>query len=331
MAAQTQTRVQAFKCHGRLPLAALLRKQPMMRRVLISLLPIILFSVYLFGWRVLSVLAVVTAAGVLTEHFVEKTRKGKPTESVLVSCFLLTLILPATIPYWQAVVGIVFALIFGKQVFGGFGRNVFNPAVLGRVFLFLTFPGSMTNAWAQPFSGFPGGFARWISVIPDGVSRATPLFLSSQGEMPYTHLQLFLGTVPGSMGETSALLILLAGAYLIYRKTASWKTMVSVLAGVLLMQSVFHFTGNSLFPDPIYAILSGGALFGAVFMATDPISAPSTDNTKYVYGLLIGSLAVIMRELSIFPEGMMFAILMVNAFVPLMDIAAKSMKRRAAA
>lgn len=311
-------------------MAALLRKQPMMRRVLFSLLPILLFSIYLFGWRVLSVLAVVTAAGVFTEHFFEKTRKGKPTESVLVSCFLLTLILPATMPYWQAAIGIIFALIFGKQVFGGFGKNVFNPAILGRVFLFITFPGAMTNAWAQPFSGFPGGFARWVPVIPDGASRATPLFLSGQGAAPFTHLQLFLGNVPGSMGETSALLILMAGAYLIYKKTASWKIMVSVVAGVLLMQSVFHLTGTSTFPDPFYALLSGGALFGAVFMATDPISAPSTDNTKFVYGLLIGTLSVIMRELSVFPEGMMFAILMVNAFVPLMDIAAKSMKRRAA-
>ncbi len=331
MAAQTQVKVPATKGNALFSIVTLLRKQPMMRRVLFSLIPIILFAVYLFGWRVLSVLAVVTVAGVLTEYYFEKSRKGKPTESVLVSCFLFALILPVTVPYWIAVVGIVFAIIFGKQVFGGFGKNVFNPAILGRVFVFIAFPGAMTNTWAQPFAGFPGGFLSWVPEITDGVSRATPLFLSGQGSAPYTHLQLLLGNIPGSMGETSALLIIAAAVYLIIKKTASWKTIVSVIGGVLIMETVFYLTGASHFPDPLYALLSGGVLFGAVFMATDPISSPSTNNTKFVYGLLIGVIAVIIREFSLFPEGMMFAILMVNAFVPLMDIIAKSMKGRVAA
>ena len=308
-------------------LKTLLRKQPMMRRVILSLIPIILFSTWLFGWRVLSVLAVVTIAGVATEYFFEKSRKGKPTESILVTCFLYTLILPVTIPYWIAVVGIVFAVLFGKQIFGGYARNVFNPAILGRVFIFITFPASMTNQWAAPFSGFPGGFAKWAPTLTDGISAATPLAAAVQGGTSLPgYLQLLLGNISGSMGETSGILILLAAIYLVYKKTASWRIIVSVLIGVLGMETIFYFANVSRFPDPIYAILSGGVLFGAVFMATDPISSPTDNKAKWVFGLLVGLTAAVIREFSLFPEGTMFAILIMNSFVPLLDIVAKSAK-----
>jgi Na+-transporting NADH:ubiquinone oxidoreductase subunit B len=333
MSAQTQIKMRNENGKLLTNLKTLLRKQPMMRRVLISLVPILIYTIYSFGWRALSLLVMVTAAGVLTEYFFERSRKSKPTDSILVTCFLYSLILPVTIPYWIAVVGIVFAVIFGKQVFGGFARNVFNPAILGRVFIFITFPNFMTNRWTEPFTGFPGGFLRWMPALVDGTSTATPLAAAQSGSFPYSHLQLFLGSIPGSMGETSALLIVLAGVYLIYKKTASWKTIVSVLAGVTIMETIFYLTGASHFQDPLYAILSGGVLFGTIFMATDPISSPSSDTAKLVYGLLVGIVAAVIREFSIFPEGMMFAILIMNSFVPLLDIAAKSMKmkRRAVA
>ena len=326
MTAQTQTKMRIKNGNLQSFLKTFLRKQPMMRRVLVSLIPILIFSVYSFGWRVLSVLALVIAAGVTTEYFFEKSRNGKPTDSVLVSCFLYTLILPVTVPYWIAVVGIVFAIVFGKQIFGGFARNVFNPAILGRVFVFITFPASMTNSWTQPFSGFPGGFARWVPGLTDGISSATPLAAAAQGGSLPNHLQLFLGTVSGSMGETSGVLILLAASYLIVRKTASWKIIVSTLIGVLGMETIFYVSGVSLFPDPLYAILSGGVLFGAVFMATDPISAPSTELGKWIFGLLVGVIAAVIREFSLFQEGMMFAILVMNSFVPLLDITVKMVK-----
>jgi Na+-transporting NADH:ubiquinone oxidoreductase subunit B len=329
MAAQIQTK--ARKGDGKLfPfLKTFLRKQPMMRRVLISLLPIILFSIYAHGWRVLSVLALVTAAGLATEYFFEKSRNGKPTDSILVSCFLFTLILPVTVPYWIAAVGIIFAVIFGKQVFGGFARNVFNPAILGRVFVFISFPAAMTNSWTQPFTGFPGGFVKWAPELTDGISSTTPLAAAAQGGSLPSHLQMLLGNISGSMGETSAILILIAAIYLIIKKTASWKIIVSVLAGVLGMEVIFYLSGASRFPDPLYAVLSGGVLFGAVFMATDPITAPSTDEGKWIFGLLVGVVAVFIREFSLFQEGMMFAILMMNSFVPLLDIVIKSMKSNA--
>lgn len=329
MDAQTQIKQRTNKGNLLTFLKTLIRKQPMMRRVLVSLIPIILFSVYFFGWRVLSVLAVVTAAGVVTEYFFEKTRNGKPTESILVTCFLYALILPVTIPYWIAVVGIVFAVIFGKQVFGGYARNVFNPAVLGRVFVFISFPASMTNQWVGPLSGFPGGFIRWAPALTDGISAATPLAAANAGASLPSYLQLLMGNISGSMGETSAILIILAAIYLIRTKTASWRIILSVLIGVLGLETILYLAGASRFPDPIYAVLSGGVLFGAVFMATDPISSPSNNKAKWVFGILVGITATVIREFSLFPEGTMFAILIVNSFVPLMDIIAKSLQTKA--
>ena len=329
MDAQTQIKKRTGNGNLLTFLKTLLRKQPMMRRVLVSLIPIILFSVYLFGWRVISVLAVVTVAGVATEYFFEKSRKGKPTESILVTCFLYTLILPVTVPYWIAVAGIVFAVIFGKQVFGGYARNVFNPAVLGRVFIFITFPASMTNQWVEPLSGFPGGFIRWVPTLRDGISAATPLAANTAGAALPGYLQLLIGNVSGSMGETSVILIILAAIYLLRTKTASWRIILSVLIGVLGLETILYLAGASRFPDPIYAVLSGGILFGAVFMATDPISSPSNNQAKWVFGLLVGITAAVIREFSIFPEGTMFAILIVNSFVPLLDIIAKSMQTKA--
>lgn len=329
MDAQTQIKQRTNNGNLLTFLKTLLRKQPMMRRVLVSLIPIILFSVYFFGWRVLSVLAVVTAAGVITEYFFEKTRNGKPTESILVTCFLYTLILPVTIPYWIAVVGIVFAVIFGKQVFGGYARNVFNPAVLGRVFVFISFPGFMTNQWVEPLSGFPGGLIRWMPTLTDGISAATPLAAANAGASLPSYLQLLIGNISGSMGETSAILIILAAIYLLRTKTASWRIILSVLIGVLGLETILYLAGVSRFPDPIYAVLSGGVLFGAVFMATDPISSPSNNQAKWVFGLLVGIIATVIREFSLFPEGTMFAILIVNSFVPLLDIVAKSSQTKA--
>ncbi len=306
-----------------------IRKQPMMRRVLISLTPIIIFSIYLYGWKVLSLLLVVTIAGVITEHLFERTRSSRPSDSVLVTCFLFTLILPVTIPYWVAVVGIVFAVTFGKQVFGGFARNVFNPALVGRCFIYVSFPTFMTNDWVKPFSGFPGGFARWMPDAVDAATQATPMTLAQLGEtIPYSIWQLIVGYIPGSIGESSVILIVLAAIYLVYKKTASWQIMVSTLVGMLGIESIFSLMGISSFANPLMAVLSGGFLFAAVFMATDPISAPSQGDVKIIFGLLVGIIASIIRNFSIFPEGVMFAILIVNSFVPLMDSIAKNAKSK---
>lgn len=301
-------------------LSQLFMKQNLMRRVLWSLVPITAYGVYLFGLRVLVLMAVVTAAGVLTEYvFLQRGYKKPPkvSEAVLVSACLYTLTLPPAIPIWMAVVGIVFGIFFGKCVFGGFGKNVFNPALLGRCFIFISFPVPMTAHWSQPFLTFPGGFLRWGGGA-DSLTGATPLAAGGAVHSLAGHLSLFFGNIAGSIGETSALLLLVAAVYLIYTKTASWKIMAAGLVSFLAFGTLFFAIGST---DtlPSIAILSGSILFGLVFMATDPISAPRLDSAKILYGVLIGFLAIVIRVYANFQEGVMFSILIANTFVPLID------------
>lgn len=302
-----------------------LTKQKMMRTVLWSLLPIYLFSIYLFGWRILLVLLATLLAAFAGELFIMRMISGdkaKVSEAALVTAGLLTLTLPPTVPIWIAVVGALFGIIFGKAIFGGFGKNVFNPALVGRAFIYVSFPIPMTVTWQKPFTGFPGGLLHW-SGGTDLITAATPMIDMKVSGLPTNYLNLFLGNISGSAGETSAFLILLAAAYLIYTKTASWKIMASVAASGLISTLLFRALGAHT-PDPIFSILSGGFLFGTVFMATDPVSAPMKDTAKIIYGVMIGLFTVIIRSFSLFTEGMMFAILIANSFAPLVDRTVKN-------
>jgi Na+-transporting NADH:ubiquinone oxidoreductase subunit B len=310
-------------------LVSIIRKQLPMRRVLLSLIPILIFAIYLYGWRVLSLLAVVTICGYGVEYVFERGRKTIPSESFLVTCVLFTLTLPPAIPYWIAVVGILFGLAFGKQVFGGFGRNVFNPALVGRCFIYVAFPNPMTVNWVQPFTGFPGGFGAWAPEFVDAMARATPMLQAKAGTAGYSYLQLLLGNTSGSIGESSALLILLAAIYLIYRKVVNWKVMASMALSMVALNGFLYLFKVQGVHDPLFSLLTGGFLFALVFMATDPVSSPKDGGAKIVYGVLIGIITVIIRSFSLFTEGVMFAILMVNAFVPLLDISMKSLGRKA--
>lgn len=300
-------------------------KQKMMRTVLWSLVPIYLFSIYLFGWRVLLILLATLIAASAGEFFIMRMINGdkaKVSEAALVTAALLTLTLPPTIPIWIAVVGSLFGIIFGKAIFGGFGKNVFNPALVGRAFIYVSFPIPMTVKWLKPFTGFPGGFLKWTGDT-DMITSVTPLIDMKVNNITTSPLNLFFGNIPGSAGETSALLILLAAAYLIYTKTASWKIMASVAASGLAFSMLFSALGANNH-DPLSALLSGGFLFGTVFMATDPISAPMKDPAKIVYGVLIGLCTAVIRSYSLFTEGMMFAILIANSFAPLIDRSVKN-------
>ncbi|WFF73875.1 RnfABCDGE type electron transport complex subunit D [Proteiniclasticum sp. QWL-01] len=302
-----------------------LTKQKMMRTVLWSLLPIYLFSIYLFGWRVLLVLAVslVSAfAGELVIMRMINGDKAKVSEAALVTAALFTLTLPPTIPLWITVVGTLFGIIFGKAIFGGFGKNVFNPALVGRAFVYVSFPIQMTVNWQKPFSGFPGGFLHWAGTA-DLATSVTPMIDMEVNGLSTNPLNLFIGNISGSMGETSAILILLAAAYLIYTKTASWKIMASVAASGIVFTLLFGALGGPQ-GDPVFSILSGGFLFGTVFMATDPVSAPMKDTSKILYGILIGFVTMVIRSFSLFTEGMMFAILIANSFAPLIDLNVKN-------
>lgn len=304
-------------------------KQKLMTRVLISLLPVLLLSVYFFGLRTLVLLLIVTITGILCEYGIMRLidgEKAKVSEALFVTCLLFTLTLPPSVPFWIAAVGIAFGVVFGKCVFGGFGKNIFNPALVGRCLIYVSFPAHMTIAWAEPYTGLLGGLTRWSSGI-DAMTSATPMILLNKEGIVTNYLHLFLGNVSGSLGETSALLILLAAIYLIITKTASWKIIVSCLASFTLLASILYWTGL-IAADPLFSILSGGFLFAAVFMATDPVSAPKQEVSKFIYGALIGIVAIIIRAFALFTEGVMFAILIVNAFVPLIDRNIKILKDR---
>lgn len=303
-------------------------KQKMMTKVLISLIPIYVFSVWLYGLRVLSLLAVVLVVGLASEYWVMRLIQGdkaKVSEAALVTCALFTLTLPPTIPYWIAGVGIVVALILAKGAFGGFGRNIFNPALVGRAFIYISFPVQMTAAWAKTYSSFPGGLFKYGV---QGLTNATPMIaLETTGEL--TPLKdLILGTIPGSIGEGSVILIVLAAIYLVYTKTASLNIMLSVLLSGLGFSALFHLMGWSEAPL-LFSVLSGGFLFATVFMATDPISAPRDKLAQTIFGVIIGFSAMFIRTFSLFTEGIMFAVLIGNSFGPLVERNVKIYKARA--
>ncbi len=285
------------------------QKQKMMRKVLYTLIPIFLFSIYLYGWRSLAIAAVVFPAGILTEFLFMKQRKKKVSEAVLVSCALYTLSMPPLVPLWIAAIGIVFGVLFGKCIYGGFGKNVFNPAITGRLFIYITFPLVMTRGWMVP-----GSFGR-LGV--DSVTSATPLEVLRAGETT-SLIDLITGLRMGALGESAIILIVLAAIYLLVTKTANWRSMISTLVSFLVLQSILYYSGI-INASPLESILSGSVLFIAVFMVTDPISSPKKKSALIFYGIIIGVSLALIRDFSLFPEGASFAILMGNTFGPLLD------------
>ncbi|MBA7677778.1 Na(+)-translocating NADH-quinone reductase subunit B [subsurface metagenome] len=306
----------------------LITKQKPMLRVVYALVPVCIAAIYFFGWRFLAVLAVSNAVGFIGEYLFARVYKQSVTSSVFVTAFLFALSLPPTIPLWIAAVGVAFGIVFGKMVFGGFGKNIFNPALSGRAFIYVSFGVPMTSHFIEPFPGFPGGFAAWLPEI-DAVTKSTPLLKLAEGEsIPY--LKLLLGNTSGALGETCAVLIIICGIYLIIKKAASYHIVLSGITGFLIPQFIFWLLpGVSGVPDPIFSILSGSFLFGIMFMATDPVSASQTTNTgRLIYGALIGILTSLIRVFSVWPEGITFAVLLANMFAPLIDHIIKSLRKR---
>lgn len=248
------------------------------------------------------------------------------SEAVIVTCVLYTMTLPPTTPFWIASVGIVFGVFFGKAVFGGFGRNIFNPALVARAFVYITFPEALTISWSKVATGFPGGFGTYLTETIDAASTATPMLLFRDSGLMVPKLDLLIGNVAGSLGESSAILIILAGIYLIYKKVASWEIMAGTIIGFASLSTILYLSGNPAIPHPLYGLISGGFLFGTIFMATDPISSPKTKEAKWIFGILIGIVTVIIRGYALFAGGMMFAILIGNTFAPIMDEGVKAYK-----
>lgn len=303
-------------------------KQAVMNRVLYALVPILMFSIYLFGWRVLAVVLVANLAAWATEYlFIYKKNNGKVSMAAFVTGTLVALTLPPTIPLWMAVVGSVIAIAFGKMVFGGFGTNIFNPAILGRTFVYVSFPQQMTISWLKPFlpGDFPGGLTHWTggSALQTG---ATVLGQAKSGLTVLTSLKdTFLGLEPGSIGETSALLIILAGLYLLLTKTAKWQPMLATSLSLLVFGFIFNPSR-----DPLFLLCTGGALFGVVFMTTDPVSQPKGRLALWIYGILVGFLTVFIRRFSLFAEGFMFALLLANSFMPIIEYGINQLQKKGA-
>jgi Na+-transporting NADH:ubiquinone oxidoreductase subunit B len=286
-------------------------------RVCFALTPLLLASIYLFGWRCLVLNVIVMSFGFATEALFT-FRQGKPvTSAVFVTCLIFSLSSPPTLPFWMAIVGIVAGVGLGKMAFGGFGQNVFNPAMVGRCFLYITFPIEMTSLWLKPMWGGLGGFAHWAPPA-DAATGATPLVLLRGGaDLPL--LNCLIGNIPGSIGETSALLIILGGIYIVYKKAAQWRLALSPILGGAAFSSVLHWAGLPSVPDPVSTLLAGSFLFGAVFVVTEPVSGPKTKTAQWIYGGVIGGLTVIIRGFSNFSAGIMFSTLIMNAFVSIMD------------
>ncbi len=307
--------------------------------VVIALLPALLFGMYnagfqhflatgesklfwqIFGYGFLQVFPLIVVSyvtGLTIEFIFAQVRGHEINEGFLVTGMLIPLVMPVNVPLWMVAVSTAFAVIVGKEVFGGTGMNVFNPALTARAFLFFAYPAEMTGdqVW---IAGMKEGTS-----IPDGFSGSTVLGNLAQGvadRIP-DDLTSFLGFIPGSIGETSKLAILIGAFILIYTGVGSWKIMLSVFAGGLLMGLIFNaFSANAYMTLPAYQhFLLGGFAFGAVFMATDPVTASQTEAGKWIYGFLTGMVAILFRVLNpAFPEGMMLAILLMNAFAPLID------------
>ncbi|MFT7654352.1 MAG: Na+-transporting NADH:ubiquinone oxidoreductase subunit B [Limisphaerales bacterium] len=266
---------------------------------------------------------VVFAAGIAFEVWFASVRGHEVNEGFFVTSILFALTLPPAIPLWLAALGIIFGVVIGKEVFGGTGKNFLNPALTGRAFLYFAYPASMS------------GDQVWVAV--DGVTQATPLGNAASG-LPYgiEWTQAFVGAMPGSFGETSTLAILIAAMILCFTRIASWRVMAGCVLGLMATVSLFNLipSSNPMFEmSAMWHLVLGGFAFGAVFMATDPVSASMTNTGRWFYGILIGFMCALIRVVNpAFPEGMMLAILFGNLFAPLIDhfVVQSNIKRRLA-
>ena len=315
--------------------------------VVIALMPALLFGMYNTGlqhframgvadasvwtcfWfgflKVLPIIIVSYVVGLGIEFISAQIRGHEVNEGFLVSGMLIPMIMPVDIPLWMVAVATAFAVIIGKEVFGGTGMNVFNPALLARAFIFFGYTPYISGekVWVAGLSNGAG--------VVDGFSGATPLtdaasaVLTKADQVQWTHgapIDWFLGTIPGCIGETSTLAILIGAVILLWTGIASWRIMLSVFAGGYLTGLLFNLIGANAYMDipAYYHLIIGGFAFGAVFMATDPVTASQTNTGKFIYGFLIGFLAVMIRVINPgYPEGMMLAILFMNAVAPLID------------
>lgn len=290
----------------------------LMRDVIIALTPAIIVSVLFYGWSELLILAFSVASCVFLEWAITKYLMKAPSTvgdlSAVVTGLLLAMNLPSTTPIWVVFVGAVIAIAVAKMSFGGIGQNVFNPAITARVFLLISFPSIMTD-WTVP-----QGFIH----STDAVSGATLLGLFSEGGVEaiqgVDYLQTLFYNIGGSAGEISAIALLVGFVYLCVRKVIKPWITLSIFATVAIFSGIFYAINPAVYPDPLFSLLSGGLILGACFMATDYVTSPMSDKGGVIYGIGIGVLVMLIRLFGSYPEGMSFAILIMNMTVPLINI-----------
>lgn len=286
-----------------------------MYTVLVALLPAYVVAICHFGLGAIIVSLTAMASCVLTEFVIERfilKRTASITNgSALLTGLLLAFNLPSNLPWWMVVIGSIVAIGIGKMAFGGLGNNPFNPALVGRVFLLISFPQAMTT-WPRPLG--------WATSYLDAETAATPLALMKHhlSNMP-NHFDLLVGHIGGSMGEISAIALLVGFIILLLTRTITWHIPISILASVAVFAGILHAINPAAYPDVLSQLLTGGLLLGAIFMATDYVSSPMSKSGQLVYGIFIGVMTVLIRYYGSYPEGMSFAILLGNAITPILN------------
>ena len=293
-----------------------------MSMVILALLPCVFVGVFCFGLRVLVMIMVSYIAGGIVEVAFAVIRKEPIAEGFLVTGLIFPLILPPMLPLWMVALGAIIGVILGKALFGGTGRNLFNPAIVGRCFLSLACPSAMSGNWVKPSHGLAGRLLDYVTISNaeelHAIAKATPLATAKAGVLIDTS-KLVIGEVAGSIGETSGLLIIFGGLFLLLTRVANWRTVAGSLGAAFATAAILHHINPDKFAPAVWHLFAGGLLFGSFFMATDPVTSPITGAGKWVYGILIGVLTMLFRNFTGFVEGVTFAILLGNIVAPLLD------------
>ncbi|MBW1667714.1 MAG: RnfABCDGE type electron transport complex subunit D [Deltaproteobacteria bacterium] len=304
--------------------------EKIMWTVVACLLPPLILSIFIFGFQTLIITLISVASCVVVEAVSQKLLHRPITikdGSAVITGLLLAYIIPPGVPYWMPILGSVMAIYVAKHLLGGIGFNFFNPALIGRAFLVATFPVAMTSAWLPPIRH--ASIFKYMGGGVDAVSTATPLYVLKHyglgaviekfGSISTIYGNFFIGWRPGCIGETSALLLLLGGLFLLYKKYITWHIPVSMIGTIALL--TWAFGGERAFGgDPLLAILSGGVIIGAFFMATDYVTSPSQPTAKLIFGVCIGALTVLIRLKGGYPEGVCYAILLMNPLTPAFEL-----------
>lgn len=300
-----------------------------MRQVIYALMPGAFIGVYFFGMPALTVIAVSIVSCVAIEALWQRVSRRRITVndwSAALTGLLLAMNLPSGLPWWMVVIGSAVAIIFGKQVYGGLGNNPFNPALVARIFLLISFPVAMTT-WSKPRSFFAGPTDAVTGATPLGALKTAIFEHHTIAAAPHLNLMdPFLGNIGGSLGEISALALILGGIYLILRKIIAWQIPVSFLGSVALFTGILWKINPNLYASPTFHLLTGGLMLGAFFMATDYVTSPITNTGRAVFGVGCGIITVIIRIWGGYPEGVAFSILIMNALVPLINRATRPRK-----